>query len=172
MALLPSARLRVLQYIVLVLITFLTQVAIGAYMLNIDMSSLRTSWEQDDAEGQARRDQLQVYLTCCGSETCTETAALCVQSLWLGVLRTCVDSQLSVACFPLSPSHSFDTWSDSLGTLHTSCPYLPTPMNGFKEPQACFPAAKKFVRAWLGPVATGAIVIGCIEVSTPPEGEQ
>jgi Ca2+/Na+ antiporter len=109
-------------YVVLVLITFLTQVAIGAYLLNLNMSSLRTSWEQDDQEGAARRNQLQQYMECCG----------------------------------------FDTWSDSIGTLHTDCPYLPTyPL--YTEPTACFQAAKDFVSGWLGPVAIAAIVIGSIE---------
>lgn len=55
-----------LQYVVLVLITFVTQIAIGAYMLNLDMSGLRTSWEQDDDVGYNRRVTLQTYLTCCG----------------------------------------------------------------------------------------------------------
>lgn len=58
---------------VLVLITFLTQVAIGAYLLNLDMSSLRTSWEQDDQEGAARRNQLQNYMDCCGYEGTNRT---------------------------------------------------------------------------------------------------
>jgi hypothetical protein len=111
------------QYVVLVLITFLTQVAIGAYLLNLDMSSLRTSWEQDDATGAHRRDVLQRYLTCCG----------------------------------------FDVWSDSIGTLHTDCPYLPTFANGYAEPDSCFEAAKDFVNQWLGLVALAAIIIGCIE---------
>ncbi len=111
------------QYVILVLITFLTQVAVGAYLLNLDMSSLRTSWEQDDETGAHRRQVLQNFLECCG----------------------------------------FDTWSDSLGTLHTYCPYLPSFENGYKEPTACYPAAKAFVNNWLGPVAIAAIVIGCIE---------
>jgi len=109
-------------YVVLVLITFLTQVAIGAYLLNLDMSSLRTSWEQDDATGASRRDTLQSYLTCCG----------------------------------------FDVWSDSIGTLHTDCPYLPT-FPDYTQPQSCYEAAKDFINDWLGVVALAAIIIGCIE---------
>ena len=63
------------QYVVLVLITFITQIAIGAYLLNIDMSGLRTSWEQDDEIGKQRRLTLQNYLTCCGSVIRTAAAA-------------------------------------------------------------------------------------------------
>jgi hypothetical protein len=59
---------------------------------------------------------------------------------------------------------SFDTWSDSIGTLHTPCPdsLLPQAPH-YIEPKACFQAAKDFVHAWLGPVAIGAIIIGSIE---------
>jgi len=110
-------------YVILVLITFLTQIAVGAYLLNLDMSSLRTSWEQDDQAGADRRDKLQRFLECCG----------------------------------------FDNWSDSMGTLHTMCPYPPTYENGYKEPTACYPAAKNFVNQWLGPVAIAAIAIGSVE---------
>ena len=110
-------------YVVLVLITFITQIAIGAYLLNLDMSGLRTSWEQDDDTGYNRRVNLQRELECCG----------------------------------------FDVWSDSMGTLHTDCPYPPTFANGFEEPQTCKDAAQDFVKSWLEPIATAAIVIGCIE---------
>jgi hypothetical protein len=109
-------------YVVLVLITFLTQLTIGAYMLHLDMSALRTSWEQDDNTGLNRRITLQNYLICCG----------------------------------------FDIWSDSMGALHTNCPFLPT-YPAFIEPTACYPAARSFVSAWLNPIAVGAIVIGLIE---------
>lgn len=97
----------------------------GAYLLNLDLSKLRTSWEQDDSVGAARRNTLQNYLTCCG----------------------------------------FDVWSDSIGTLHTDCPYLPS-FPEYKEPTTCFQAAKNFVESWLKPIAIGAIVIGSIEVSS------
>ena len=116
-------------YVVLVLITFLTQVAVGAYLLNLDLSKLRTSWEQDDSVGAARRDTLQNYLHCCG----------------------------------------FDVWSDSIGTLHTDCPYLPT-WPQYKEPITCFQAARNFVDSWLRPIAIGAIVIGSIEVRKREHG--
>lgn len=109
-------------YVVLVLITFVTQIAIGAYLLNLDLSSLRTSWEQDDAVGRNRRDTLQTYLNCCG----------------------------------------FDVWSDSMGTLNTDCPYLPS-YPSYTEPQTCYDAAKNFVKSWLNPIAQAAIVIGSIE---------
>jgi len=109
-------------YVVLVLMTFITQLVMGAYLLNIDMSGLRTSWEQDDSVGRNRRATLQTYMNCCG----------------------------------------FDTWSDSLGTLHTPCPYLPT-YPQYTVPQTCYTAATNFVRGWLNPIATAAIAIGCIE---------
>lgn len=51
-----------------------------------------------------------------------------------------------------------------MGTLHTDCPYLPTYADGYAEPEACFSAAKSFVRSWLYPIAIAAIVIGSIEV--------
>jgi len=109
-------------YVVLTLITFITQIAIGAYLLNIDMSGLRTSWEQDDETGYERRVDLQDYMTCCG----------------------------------------FDRWSDSIGTLHTDCPYMPT-WPDLIEPQTCKEAAQDFVNSWLGPIAIASIVVGCIE---------
>lgn len=156
------------QYVVLVLITFLTQVAIGAYLLNLDMSSLRTSWEQDDQEGAARRNQLQQYMECCGYEPMDMA-----QGAWTGQGQRrrppehVVSSFVHVfSCLPLVPVLcSFDIWSDSIGTLHTDCPYLPK-YPQYIEPTSCKQAAEDFVDSWLKPIATAAIVIGCIEVRT------
>lgn len=63
---------------------------------------------------------------------------------------------------------SFDVWSDSMGSLHTDCPYPPR-YPSYVEPQACYPAAQDFIEEWLNPIAIAAIVIGSIEVRT--EGE-
>jgi hypothetical protein len=111
--------------VTLTLITFITQIVIGAYLLHLDMSGLRTSWEQDDDQGYQRRTKVQTYLSCCG----------------------------------------FDNWSDSIGTLHTDCPYLPQ-YPSYDQPQTCYVAAQSFVKSWINPVATAAIAIGCIEAVT------
>lgn len=73
LSLLPIVFFRLVQYIVLVLITFITQIAIGAYLLNLDMGGLRTSWEQDDDQGYNRRVTLQRYLTCCGFDVWSDS---------------------------------------------------------------------------------------------------
>lgn len=72
---------------------------------------------------------------------------------------------LSVSCLLPSLPCSFDIWSDSIGTLHTDCPYLPK-YPQYVEPTSCKQAAEDFVDSWLTPIATAAIVIGCIEVRT------
>jgi len=112
-------------YIVLVLITFITQIVIGTFLLDLNMSGLRTAWEQDDATGANRRVTLQNYFGCCG----------------------------------------FDTWSDSLGTtIHTDCPEVPaTYYVGWQPPESCLQASDNFVHSFITPIATAAIVIGCIE---------
>lgn len=56
----------------------------------------------------------------------------------------------------------FDTWHDSIGTLHTACPYPPA-YPSYAPPTTCFQASKNYVNEWLHPVAIAAIVIGCIE---------
>jgi len=110
-------------YIVLTFCVFVTQIVLGAYLLNLDISSLQTRWEEEGDAGKQRRVSFQDYLTCCG----------------------------------------FNIWTDSMGTLQTECPYLPTPENDYKEPQTCKSAAQDFVDKWIKPVGIASIVIACIE---------
>ena len=91
----------------LVLITFITQIAIGAYLLNLDMSSLRTSWEQDDDQGYNRRVTLQNYLGCCGFDVWSDS---------IGTLHTDCPNNPTYANQYAVPTACFQATKDYVNT--------------------------------------------------------
>ena len=120
--------LQLLKLYLLALLAIISiQIAMGIYLLTLNMDDVRTSWNQETPAARQSRVDIQNSLTCCG----------------------------------------YDTWTDSIGYLHTPCPYAPTaPVSAaaFRQPQTCQVAVRSYVDRWLVPVAVAAIVLAVVEI--------
>lgn len=110
-------------YVLIIFCVIGVEIALGAYLNNLNTNDLRARWEENTTVGQQRREAYQKYFTCCG----------------------------------------FEQWTDSLGALNTSCPYMPD-AGGNNVPTTCLEASKAFLKKYIAPVAAAAITIGVLQL--------
>lgn len=65
-------RVCLILYVVLLLIICCVQLAMGAYLLDLEAETLRSSWNDDTATGRARREAYMDAMGCCGFDNIFE----------------------------------------------------------------------------------------------------